>query len=156
MPTIDYVPLFQETWRRRPFWMIVGCILVNRTKWAQARSIHADLVSVYRDHLGLMTSHPKEIERMVGVLGLKSHRCLGLRGFAWDWTLHHLLHNRRPTTDELRGMRGVGQYAADTWAIFIEHRQDVEPTDKRLKEYLENRRREVRRRVDKLMGVFPK
>lgn len=154
MPTTEYVPLFHERWRRRPFWMMVGCILVNRTKWVQAQAIHAELVREYRTSAMLALSDPRAIERTVGVLGLRSHRCLGLRGFAWDWTVHWIVNNRRPTVSEIRGMRGMGSYAADTWAIFMEHRNDVSPTDKRLKEYLAERRRQVKARVNKFMGAF--
>jgi hypothetical protein len=31
--------LFQEDLRTEPFWMLVACVLVNVTRWGQARSV---------------------------------------------------------------------------------------------------------------------
>lgn len=135
--TRPYVPLFQERWRRRPFWMLVGCILVNRTRWAQARPVHAALVRDYRTAAGLADADVGLIQRAVDPLGLSTIRALSLVRLAREWRRYgggwHRRHLRRP--DVLR-LPGCGDYAADSWSIFIEGRLYRRPTDRRLREYL--------------------
>lgn len=36
-------------------------------------------------------------------------------------------------------LSGCGRYASDSWAIFVEERRDVEPTDGKLKWYLQEK-----------------
>jgi hypothetical protein len=42
-------------------------------------------------------------------------------------------------------MPGCGKYAADSWAVFVEGRTDVEPDDGKLNWYIDRRRQDDNR-----------
>jgi len=51
----------------------------------------------------------------------------------------------RPTCyDDVLKFPGCGKYAADSWAIFVEGRTDVEPSDGKLNWYLDKLEEEQR------------
>jgi methyl-CpG-binding domain protein 4 len=132
--------LFQETWRRRPFWMLVGCILVNRATWAKAEGVHREIMRRFPTP-GLLTQAPRgELEALVRPLGLQRTRANNLIELAKVWQCERL-HDRRKAVMPASGvlsLPGCGRYAADSWAIFVEGRRapSVKPTDAKLKAYL--------------------
>lgn len=126
-----HVPLFQEEWRRDPFWMLVGCVLLNRATWRVAAGVHAALREGWPTAADLAAADPRELAPLVRRLGFGRHRAetLPLLGAAFA--------ARAPrTAADVAELPGCGRYAADSWAIFVEGRRDVRPTDARLREYL--------------------
>jgi endonuclease III len=123
--------LFQEDLRAEPFWMLVGCQLVNRARWSVARGV--------MDRLRLRWGSPEDLSRaalgdiahVVRPLGFQRSRAGSLRRFAGAW-----LMDEPGTREDVLAMPGCGGYAADSWAIFVEGRRDVAPTDSRLVWYL--------------------
>ena len=132
--TLAQVPprgrLFQEALRRRPFWMLVACSLVNLTTWEQARQA---LREIMRRHTirSLASADPSTLEDVLRPLGLWRIRSERLGKMARAW-----LQERPRTYNDVMKLPGCGKYAADSWAIFMEHRHDVRPTDGKLSWYL--------------------
>lgn len=123
--------LFQESLRRRPFWMLVACSLVNLTTWEQARPAHRELMRRYTIRT-LASAEPAELHELMRPLGLWRRRSAVLVSMANAWLL------RRPRThNDVGGLPGCGRYASDSWAIFVEGCTCVEPTDGKLNWYME-------------------
>ena len=134
---MTYVPLFQES-ERSAFWMLVHCVLVNKTRGSQAEPILARLRERWPNQGLLAVARPADVRRMIEPLGLSRARSASIIGLARAWLASP--NPRRVTAEVVATWPGCGRYAADSWAIFVEGRSDVEPTDRRLKEYLERRR----------------
>lgn len=136
--------LFQEYLRHDPFWMVVACQLVNLTSWQVAREAFREIRDRHPTPEALASADPSSLEDVLRPLGLWRRRSVQLPRFASAW-----LQWRPNTARELLDLPGVGKYAADSLAIFIEGRTDVVPSDGKLNWYMEqtdgNRlRREVR------------
>lgn len=117
--------LFQETLRRRPFWMLVACQLVNLTTWEQARPALRSIMRRYtiRD---LAKARPRELHMILRPLGLWRRRADILPRMARHWLEYRSLDD----------MVGVGQYARHSWEIFMEGRRPRGVRDGKLRWYL--------------------
>ncbi len=134
MRRVDAPPrgrLFQETLRRRPFWMLVACSLVNLTTWEQARPALREMMDRHTIR-SLAEADPSTLHGVLRPLGLWHVRSERLVKMARAW-----LRERPKTYNDVMRFPGCGKYAADSWAIFREHRYDVEPKDGKLNWYLD-------------------
>jgi hypothetical protein len=108
--------------------MLVCCALLNRTHGQQVRPMFEALLARWPTPRS-MAGAGRGLERFVRPLGLWRRRAALLRrlsaGDAW----------RDPAS-----CAGVGRYALDSHAIFVEGRLDVRPTDGKLKPYLKWRK----------------
>lgn len=132
--------LFQETWRHRPFWMLVGCILVNRATWAKAEPILTTLVQTYRTPTGLREADPVLLSGMLKPLGFHNIRASRLINLSFVWSRHGHRYWSNRTANEIKfNLPGCGDYAADSWAIFVKGTMTSPRVgmDKKLRKYLE-------------------
>lgn len=124
--------LFQERLRETPFWMLVACSLVNLTIWSQAQPALADLMLLYPSPKELAGARVEDLEGILRPLGLWKRRAVSLSRLAQEW----LRVGPPGSTIQVAQLPGCGKYAADSWAIFVEGRTDVDPTDGKLSWYL--------------------
>jgi endonuclease III len=124
--------LFQEDLRHDPFWMLVGCILVNCTTWRAAKPVHAELM---RNHTpeSMAVLPPAKLYPIVKGLGFGAVRSRNLVGLAMAWV-------QKPprTAADVLELPGCGKFARDSWAIFVDG-APADPTDKKLISYLKSR-----------------
>ena len=126
--------LFQERLKHNPFWMLVACQLVNLTSWKQAEPAFQWLLARYLIPETLAAADPADLHDVLRPLGLWRRRSIMLIRFAHAWS------RRRPRSyDDVLDMPGCGKYSADSWAIFVEQRFDVQPKDSKLNWYLDRR-----------------
>lgn len=122
--------LFQERLKDRPFWMLVCCQLVNLTSIEKAEPVLEYLMQ----HFFIYTLAKTPEERLYPILkplGLHTRRAKSIVGLAKAWERHP-----PETAADVMNLPGCGQYAADSWKIFIEGDLDVQPDDGRLQWYL--------------------
>lgn len=124
--------LFQEHLKDNPFWMLVACSLVNLTTWQQAQPVLKELMLRYPSPSHLAQALPEDLHSALRPLGLWRRRAISLTQFAQEW----LRVGAPKSTMDIYRLPGCGKYAADSWAIFVEGRTDVEPTDGKLSWYL--------------------
>lgn len=122
--------LFQERLRKEPFWMLVACSLVNLTTWQQARPAMDLILARYPTPEALAAAEPEDLHEVLRPLGLWRRRAVSLVRLARRWLTVD------PTSVKIHELPGCGKYAADSWAIFVEGRTDVDPTDGKLLWYL--------------------
>jgi adenine-specific DNA glycosylase len=109
--------LFQESLHRDPFWMLVACQLVNRTKWQQAEPVFHDLRRRYPGVIDVANAEKEGVVRLVKPLGLYNRRAQSLIDMANAFVV---LQPR--TASEVKQLPGCGQYAMDSWAIFVDRK----------------------------------
>ena len=127
--------LFQESLRTDPFWMLVACCLVNRTKWQQAEPVFDQIRQRYPTINEVADASMSELERLIQPLGLYKRRSVSIANLARAYA-----EGPPRNAEEVKGLPGCGQYASDSWAIFVDGRRDVEPNDVELRTWLENNR----------------
>ncbi len=149
-----YVLLFQETLaKRRPkhwrFWLLVGCVMVNRATWAAAQPIHAKMMEDWRSPEGLLSLlSAEETQDLLRPLGFPVSRARYIRNLAFRWLKEPLSNHK-----EVGSVVGLGQYAADSWAIFVDGKRNVKPKDKRLREFLREERRVAAERATRQAAI---
>jgi endonuclease III len=136
--------LFQQRLCSTPFWMLVACCLVNLTTWQQARPALEALMARYPTPLALSLATPEDLHPILHPLGLWRRRAVSLVRLGQEWLR---VPGPRGIMDIYR-LPGCGKYAADSWAIFVEGRTDVNPTDGKLSWYLRQLRSEHHARPD--------
>lgn len=129
--------LFQERLRETPFWMLVACSLVNLTTWRQARPALDWLMARYPTPEALSAARPEDLHEALQPLGLWRRRAVSLVRLAGRWL------EVDPGSVKIESLPGCGKYAADSWAIFVEGRTDVDPTDGKLTWYLQQLRKQT-------------
>lgn len=121
------------------FRMVVGCILLNQTARSQAEPVAEELFREYPRAVELATAMPSRLADVLKPIGLQNRRAALLKKFALWW----LERNNLTRAEGMRMMEppGVGEYARDSWLIFMDKRnipaKDV--NDKELKRHLEKK-----------------
>jgi hypothetical protein len=105
--------------------VLVLCALLNRTGRRQVRPMFEALLVAFPTPQRMARGRAR-LERMLRPLGLGARRSALLRRLSADYV------SGRPASQCF----GVGQYARDALAIFVEGRTDVRPSDKFLGRYL--------------------
>jgi methyl-CpG-binding domain protein 4 len=116
--------------RHYPWRVLVCCALLNRTTGAQVRPMVGRLFALCPTPAALLVCPDRHLLPLLVPLGLYNRRLALLRRLTLDWA-----EGKPP-----QQCHGVGQYALDAWALFVEGRTDVEPADHFLKPYLEWRK----------------
>ena len=122
--------LFQESLRRRPFWMLVACQLVNQTTWEQARPALREVMRRYTIQ-NLSRLRPERLHHTLRPLGLWHRRSIILPAMARVW-----LEDRPRNREDVEKMVGCGRYAADSWSMFVEGKRPRGVRDDKLRWYL--------------------
>ncbi len=123
--------LFQESLNKDPFWMLVACVLVNRTKWMQAEPVFEKIRERWPTPFDLGGAPVIELEKLVQPLGFFKRRSVSIGSLARAY-----VEGPPRNAEEVMELPGCGKYASDSWAIFVDGRRDVEPTDIELKAWL--------------------
>ena len=114
----------QEIYGDEPWKMLVACMLLNRTTRRQVDCIRDELFERWKTPEDMIEADERELSKLLYPLGFYNRRAVTLKKFAAAWVVADI------EKDGVNGLPGIGKYAADSWAIFIERRTDVEPEDK--------------------------
>ena len=116
-----------------PWRMLVACILLNRTRGFVVRPVLARLLELGPPPEALSQSDHSKLVEVIRPLGFKQRRSGYLRHMSRQY-----LRERRPET-----MSGIGDYALESWMIFVEGFLDFEPSDAKLKAYVDWKKRRM-------------
>lgn len=135
-PPIDpdgnpYRRLVQQHYAHDPWKQTVCCILLNRTRRCVLDRIRHRLFRAFPNPAAMAAADPARISRIIRSLGFQNRRARALIRFSaeydeWDRA------GRPGGSEGLRDLYAVGDYAVDSWAIFVDGRRDVAPTDLKL------------------------
>lgn len=116
--TPDSGRLFQEDLKFEPFWMLVACILINRTHWRQVRPVLEKLRARCYGAMDLISLPVEETIEILRPLGFYNRRTSSLRLFARSF-----IDNPPQTWYDVLRMPACGEYAAQSFQIFVEGRR---------------------------------
>jgi methyl-CpG-binding domain protein 4 len=120
--------LLQEIYRDDPWKVMVCCIFLNQTTRKQVDKIREDFFSKWQTPEELSKADPNEVIEMIRPLGFYNRRTQTLIRFSREW-----IEKKWKSPIELHG---IGQYALDSWKLFIENVLVENPSDHVLKDYV--------------------
>ena len=129
--------LLQLKYRDEPWKVLVVCVLLNRTTRAQVDRVVDDLFLEYPTPEHLATARVHELASLLYPLGMHNNRAKRLVRFAEDWiALDSMWEHTTPDgLTELSALTGVGEYALDSYRLFVLGDHSVQPNDKELRRW---------------------
>jgi len=120
--------LLQEIYRSQPWKVMVCCILLNQTTRTQVDRIRGEFFRRWPTAKACSKADPAEISELIKPLGLYNRRALSIIRFSHeyiskDWT-------------KIKELHGMGQYAQDSWDLFIDLKMVKNPSDHKLNDYV--------------------
>jgi len=119
--------------RRDPWRVLVACVLCSQVEGGRALPILLRVLERWGSDALLALADEPTVAAMVHPLGLqrkRAHRLVRMSlGYLMGW------HTAPGAT--VADLEGVGRYGVDAWALFVEGRTDVTPTDRELRRWLD-------------------
>lgn len=119
--------LIQEDYKD-PWKMLVCCILLNQTSNVQVRKVLTPLFEEIQNPLKCSSLSEEEISPIIKSTGFSSVKSRRIISLSKKWV---------EGFSDVRELPGVGKYAMESWEIFVNGNLQIDPTDKKLKMYLE-------------------
>jgi len=132
--------LLQEIYYPNEWKIFVCCIMLNQTTGTQVHQVIKDLFRRYPNPKRMSEADPVELAEVIRSCGLYNRRAAILIRMSNEF--------RKGDWLEPKDLYGLGQYAQESWRIFI--RGEVfTPHDKELKKYIEWKRTLLMRKTVK-------
>lgn len=126
--------LLQEFYKDDPWKLLVCCILLNQTGRKQVDKIIEPLLSLWYDAHEMAKADLAELTEVLKPLGLQNRRAMVLKAMSKRWV--DLLSDSRekypPDIETVEYLPGVGDYAADSYSIFVLGKFRMKSYDKEL------------------------
>lgn len=126
--------LIQQDFLNRPWEMVVICILLNQTTNQQVRKIVEILFERIKNPEFCSLLDPDDIEPIIRSTGLSKIKSKRIVSMSQKWVSGFLHPSELP---------GVGKYAMESWEIFINGNLEIDPSDKKLKQFLIDQRESI-------------
>lgn len=114
-----------------PWQHMVGVIMLNQTSRKQVKKVLPEFLYRWDTAEKLLAADEDAIKSVISPLGMTNIRLKRLLRMSSDY----LLWDRKNALD----LYGIGKYGSDSYEIFFKHNFTVNPTDKELIRYLEDR-----------------
>lgn len=131
--------LLQELYHKDPWRFLASCVMLNQTSRKQVDKIRYEFFELCPDPGATVAMMEPDLvlydERVMGLLqhlGLQRVRYRRLYKLACE-----LVHMVPTSADEVMLFTGCGEYARDSWAIFVDKDYSVKPGDKELHAWLD-------------------
>ena len=123
--------LIQERYLDDPWRIMIVCIMLNLTRGRQVKDVINQFFEKYPTPQKCAEAHTDDLTEIVRSLGMWQKRTMTLIKFSQEWI-------NGPWGD-VSDLFGIGKYARDAWAIFVECRIPEPETinDGKLKLYAE-------------------
>jgi methyl-CpG-binding domain protein 4 len=126
--------LLQEIYRSDPWKIMVCCMFLNQTNRKQVDGIRDEFFLKYPDATHLSNAIESELVEILRPLGFYNKRAKSLIRFSREWL---------GEWEDPIELHGIGQYARDSWTLFVENKMVDDPSDHVLKDYVKWRKGEV-------------
>lgn len=131
--------LLQEIYRGDPWRFLASCVLLNQTNRKQVDEMRKEFFSLCPSETMYIAEFYKHddvrLKRLLMPLGFGNRRRLTLFHLAMD--LRKIVMPSMMSADDVLKLYGCGEYASDSWAIFMDDDLNREPEDKELRKYLD-------------------
>lgn len=110
---------------------MVAVIMLNQTGRKPVKTVLPTFLDLWPTPAAFTRATDQQVRDIIWPLGLVNVRLKRLRGMTRDfWAWQH---------DDARQLYGIGQYGSDSYEIFFKRNYTVQPRDKELKRYLEQK-----------------
>ena len=121
--------LIQEDYLDNPWKIMVCCILLNQTNNRQVRPILESVFGLIPNPNSAIECDQDSLATIIKTTGFQNVKASRIKKFSEKWI---------EGFNDIRELPGVGKYGKESWDIFVNGRTDIDPTDKKLKKYLED------------------
>jgi methyl-CpG-binding domain protein 4 len=120
--------LLQEIYIKDKWKILVCNIFLNQTTRKQVDMIRDEFFDRWPNAKAASEADPDEMRDVIKILGFGNKRSRTIIRMSEEF---HTIEWKNP-----KELHGLGQYAQDSWDIFINGKIKIKPTDKVLKKYL--------------------
>ena len=114
-----------------PWQHMVGVIMLNQTSRKQVKRVLPEFLYHWDTPEKLLNAVEDDIKSLISPLGMTNVRSKRLLRMSSDY----LIWNR----ENAKELYGIGKYGSDSYEIFFKNNYSVQPADKELIRYLEDR-----------------
>ena len=119
--------LIQEEYLDNPWKMMVCCILLNQTNNKQVRPILSSVFDLIPTPISTIGCDPLELAAIIKTTGFQNIKASRIIKMSDRWLAGF---------NSIEELPGIGRYGKESWDIFIVGNTNIDPTDKKLKAYL--------------------
>lgn len=120
--------LLQEIYQKHPWRVLVCCMFLNCTSRKQVDQIRGEFFRRWPTAKKAMLADPAEMTELIKSLGFGNRRSLSIIRMSQEYVVKKW---KEPIE-----LHGIGQYAQDSWDIFINGKTVHNPSDHVLKKYV--------------------
>ncbi len=135
--------LIEELFQNNPWRLLISTILLNRTYREQVDFIMHRLLDKYGDSKSMESAQSNIISDIIRPIGIRYRRAETLIRFSREYNCL-IVRNNDPfklTYDDIMGLYGCGEYAAQAYIIFIRKEYDnISVSDHALQYYVDYKR----------------
>jgi len=130
--------LMQERLRRRPWALLVGCVLYNRTRGEHAWPVLWSFLADWRSPENVVDEYQADPQDVLDLLELRFATLGFMRRRAKAVVaLSHAFIGFDLERGDVERLPGCGRYAAESFEIFVRGRLVPKPQDKELRRYVQ-------------------
>lgn len=122
------IDLIQEQYAADPWKIMICCILLNQTTNQQVRKIIQEFFERWPDPSSILKEDVSTISSFIRSTGFQNVKAKRIQDFSQAW---------KKGLRDYKLLPGLGEYARDTWRIFVDNDFDFIPKDKKLRMYLD-------------------
>jgi endonuclease III len=119
--------LIQEEYLDNPWKMMVCCILLNQTNNKQVRPILSSVFDLIPTPMSTIGCDPLMLAAIIKTTGFQNIKASRIIKMSVRWL---------DGFGSIEELPGIGKYGKESWDIFVNGNTTIEPTDKKLKIYL--------------------
>jgi methyl-CpG-binding domain protein 4 len=120
--------LIQEEYLDDPWKMLVCCILLNQTNNKQVRPILSSVFDLIPTPISTIGCDPEVLAAIIKTTGFQNVKASRIIRMSEAWIAGF---------SDITQLPGIGKYGKESWDIFVDGNISIEPTDKKLKAYLD-------------------
>ena len=120
--------LIQEEYLDNPWKMLVCCILLNQTNNKQVRPILSSVFDLIPTPISTIGCDPEVLAATIKTTGFQNVKTSRIIRMSEAWIAGF---------SDITQLPGIGKYGKESWDIFVNDNTSIEPTDKKLKTYLD-------------------
>lgn len=123
--------LVQEEYEGNGWKVVVSSILLNRTRGEQVKGVIEEFFARWPTPESVSKMDEQPIAKLITPLGLMNTRANKIVRLSLAWQ-----DSPPKNVEELRKLPGVGDYAIDSYRIFVLGERNFQPQDSVLKQYI--------------------
>jgi methyl-CpG-binding domain protein 4 len=120
--------MIQDIYRGEPWKMLVACILLNQTTGIQVKKMMRGFFAKYPTIGSLRKANELELADDISMLGLQNVKAQRIKAFIKDYD----------DGNPIKDMAGVGDYAVESYNVFVNRKLKAGADDKEINKYLEH------------------